>query len=106
MDASVVVDLMTGLCAIDTALAQRAADHLFAWPSAYGLDAVLVPATRALLEMVGPSCAAAVGTLRSACLAHLSGQDRGVAHPAGGLEPAGGDPVPVPPLQRAGAVSR
>ena len=71
VDASVVVDLLTGLCAIDAVLAQRAADHLLAWPQAYGLDAVLVPATRALLGMVGPSCAAAIGALRTACLLHL-----------------------------------
>jgi predicted 2-oxoglutarate/Fe(II)-dependent dioxygenase YbiX len=71
VDASVVVDLMTGLCAIDGALAQRAADHLLAWPNAYGLDAVLVPVTRALLGRVGPSCAAAIGALRTACLLHL-----------------------------------
>jgi len=71
VDASVVVNLLTGLCAIDEVLAQRAADHLLAWPQAYGLDAVLVPATRALLERVGPSCVAAVGTLRTACLLYL-----------------------------------
>ncbi len=71
VDPSFVVDLMTGLCAIDTALAKRAADHLLAWPNAYGLDAVLVPAARTLLGMVGPSCAAAIGALRSACLLHL-----------------------------------
>ena len=71
IDASVAVDLMTGLCAIDPALARRAADHMLAWPQAYGLDAVLVPATRALLGMVGPSCAAAAGALRTACLLHL-----------------------------------
>ena len=69
--ASVVVNLMTGLCAIDGALARRAADHLLAWPNAYGLDAVLVPATRALLEVVGPSCTTAIEALRSACLLHL-----------------------------------
>ncbi len=71
VDASFVVDLMTGLCAVDTALAQRAADHLLAWPKTYGLDAVLVPATRTLLKTAGPSCMAAVGTLRTACLLHL-----------------------------------
>lgn len=71
VDASVVVDLMTGLCAIDGTLAKRAADHLLAWPKAYGLDAALVPATRALLGRVGLSCAAAIGALRTACLLHL-----------------------------------
>ena len=68
--AGVVVDLLTGLCAINGALAQRAADHLPAWPNACGLDAVLVPTTRALLEAVGPSCAAAIRALRTACLVH------------------------------------
>ncbi len=71
VDASVVVDLLTALCAIDEALARRAADHLLAWPKTYGLDAVLVPATRTLLDTAAPSCAAAMGTLRTACLAHL-----------------------------------
>ncbi len=71
VDASVVIDLLTGLCAIDTALAQRAVDHLLAWPKTYGLDAVLVPATRTLLHAAPPSCAAAIGKLRTACLMHL-----------------------------------
>jgi len=71
VDASVVVDLLTALCAIDEALARRAADHLLAWPKTYGLDAVLVPATRTLLDTAAPSCAAAMGKLRAACLAHL-----------------------------------
>lgn len=71
MGASVVVDLTVGMCATDGAMAQRAVDHLLAWPKAYGLDAVLVPATRALLGKVGPSCAAAIGALRGACLLHL-----------------------------------
>lgn len=70
MDTGVVVDLLTGLCAIDTALAKRAVDHLLAWPKTYGLDAVLVPATRALLHAAPPSCAAN-GKLRTACLLHL-----------------------------------
>ncbi len=71
VDASVVIDLLTALCAIDEALAKRAVDHLLAWPKTYGLDAVLVPATRTLLEAVMPSCAAAMETLRTACLVHL-----------------------------------
>jgi len=71
VDASVVVDLLTALCAIDEALARRAADHLLAWPKTYGLDAALVPATRTLLDTAAPSCAAAMGKLRTATLAHL-----------------------------------
>ncbi len=71
VDTSVVVDLLTGLCAIEEALAERAVDHLLAWPQTYGLDSVLVPATRALLHAAPPSCAAAIGKLRTACLMHL-----------------------------------
>jgi hypothetical protein len=66
-----IVDLITGLCAIDAMLAERAMDHLFAWPKTYDLDAVLVPAARTLLGAVAPKCAAAIERLRAACLMHL-----------------------------------
>jgi len=66
-----VVDLLTGLCAIDAALAGRAADHLLAWPKTYDLDAVLVPAARTLLGACIPSCGVAIERLRAACLTHL-----------------------------------
>ncbi len=89
VDAGFVVDLMTGLCAIGPALAKRAADHLLAWPKAYGLDAVLVPATRTLLGRVGPSCMAAVGALRTACLRHLRARTaEPLAPPADWARPA------------------
>jgi hypothetical protein len=71
VDTDAVVDLVTGLCAIDEALAERAVDPLLAWPNTYGLDAVLVPATRTLLDTAAPHCMAAVGKLRTACLTHL-----------------------------------
>ena len=71
MDTGVVIDILTGLCAIDAAVAKRAVDHLLAWPKTYGLDAVLVPAARTLLDAVAPSCAAAMEKLRTACLVHL-----------------------------------
>jgi len=71
VEASVVVDLLTALCATDTALAGRAVDHLLAWPKTYGMDAVLVPATRTLLDTAAPSCVAVIGKLRTACLMHL-----------------------------------
>jgi len=71
VDSSVVADLLTGLCAVDAALAKRAVDHLLAWPKTYGLDAVLVPAARTVLKAVAPSCAAVVEPLHGACLAHL-----------------------------------
>ncbi len=45
-----VVDLLTGLDAIDAALAGPAAAHILAWPVPYGLDAILVPALRQLAE--------------------------------------------------------
>ena len=66
-----VVDLLTGLCAIDETLAERAVDHLLAWPKTYDLDAVLVPAARKLLSAAAPKCAAAIERLRAACLTHL-----------------------------------
>jgi len=56
---------------LDEALARRAVDHLLAWPKTYGLDSVLVPATRALLDAAPLSCAAAIGKLQTACLTHL-----------------------------------
>ena len=37
----------------------------------YGLDTVPIPATRTLLDPAIPSCAAAIGKLRTACLTHL-----------------------------------
>ena len=71
VDTDLVVDLLTGLCAIDEALAERATDHLLAWPNTYDLDAVLVPAIRTLLDSVALQGLAAVETLRAACLTHL-----------------------------------
>jgi len=71
VDTDLVVDLLTGLCAIDEALAERAVDHLLGWPKTYDLDAVLVPATRTLLDTAAPHCMAAVGKRRAACLTHL-----------------------------------
>src|SRR5215213_1720994 len=44
-----VVDLLTGLCRIDTTLAERSVDHILAWSKTYDLDTVLVPAARRLV---------------------------------------------------------
>ena len=71
VDAAVVVDLLTGLGAIDTALANRAADHILATPKTYGVDAVLVPAARALVGAGKMHGAASLERLRSTCVAHL-----------------------------------
>lgn len=71
VDAGFVADLVTGLCAIDEALAEHAVNHLLAWPGTYDFDAVLVPAAQALLDVAAPACAAVIEALRAACLAHL-----------------------------------
>lgn len=66
-----VVDLLTALGRLDAALADRAVDHLLAWPKTYGLDAVLVPAALVLTERAASRDGTAVRRLRAACLAHL-----------------------------------
>jgi hypothetical protein len=71
VDSAAVVNLLTGLGAIDPALADRAVDHILARPKTYGLDAILVPAARGLVGAGRMRGAAAVERLRAACLAHL-----------------------------------
>jgi hypothetical protein len=66
-----VVDLLTALGQIDAALADRAADHLLAWPKTYGPDTVLVPAVLSLTGQAANRHLAAVQRLRAACLEHL-----------------------------------
>ena len=66
-----VVDLLTGLGAIDPALANRVVDHILACPRTYGLDGVLVPAARALVGAGRMQGAASVERLQAACVAHL-----------------------------------
>jgi predicted 2-oxoglutarate/Fe(II)-dependent dioxygenase YbiX len=66
-----IVDLLTALGQINTALADRAADHLLAWPQTYGLDAVLVPAVLGLTGQAASRDVAAVQRLRTAVLEHL-----------------------------------
>jgi hypothetical protein len=70
VQSAFVVDLFTALGSIDSPLAERAADHILAWPETYGLDRVLVPAVR---QMTGPGKTEgrAVQRLRSACVVHL-----------------------------------
>ena len=70
-DAAFVVDLMSGLCLIDTKLADRAAGHLLAWPKSYGVDALILPAVRLLSKGRRSRPQAAVQRLRTACLEHL-----------------------------------
>ncbi|MEN8260754.1 MAG: 2OG-Fe(II) oxygenase [Pseudomonadota bacterium] len=66
-----VVDLITSLSRIEPSLADRAADHILAWPATYGLDAALVPAVLQLAEAPSIRDSVAVQRLRAACLAHL-----------------------------------
>jgi hypothetical protein len=70
-----VVDLLTALVSplgrFDEALAQRAADHILAWPKAYGLDAILVPAVRELMGLAAIKDSTAIERLRVACVEHL-----------------------------------
>jgi predicted 2-oxoglutarate/Fe(II)-dependent dioxygenase YbiX len=66
-----LVDLVTALEQIHTALVDRAVDHILAWPQTYEPDAVLIPA---VLGLTGPAvhqAAAAVPRLRTAALEHL-----------------------------------
>jgi hypothetical protein len=66
-----IVNLFTALGHIDEALAERAADHILAWPKTYGLDTVLVPAVQGLVGSPMIQGSAAVQRLRMACLDHL-----------------------------------
>lgn len=66
-----VADLFAALGSIDAALADRAAEHLLAWPGTYGLDAVLVPAVLSLADAASSHASAAIQRLRTACLEHL-----------------------------------
>jgi hypothetical protein len=67
-----VVDLMTGLAAVDAGLAERAGEYLLAWPKTYGMDPVLVPAVRALARAGTGRGTPGIARLRAACRAHLA----------------------------------
>jgi hypothetical protein len=66
-----LVDLLTALGQINAALADRAADHILAWPQTYGLDAVLVPAVLGLTGQAASRDVTVVQRLRTASLEHL-----------------------------------
>ncbi|NNM62529.1 MAG: 2OG-Fe(II) oxygenase [Steroidobacteraceae bacterium] len=70
MRPGVVVDLLSGLAAIDATLAERAADHILARPQHYAPDSILIPALRRLTTLT-TSPSQAIERLRAACLAHL-----------------------------------
>ena len=68
-DSGSVVNLISALDRIDKSLAEQAADYILAWPKAYDLDGVLVPAVLALPAENRNT--AAGRRLLDACLAHL-----------------------------------
>jgi hypothetical protein len=71
MSSSFVVDLFDAVGRVNEELAVRAADHVLAWPKTYGLDKVVVPGTRQLIESVMIRDTPAVQRLRIACRDHL-----------------------------------
>jgi hypothetical protein len=66
-----LVDLFTALGQIDAAMAQRAADHILAWPQTYKPDAILVPAVLDLTGQAAPQATVAIQRLRTAVVEHL-----------------------------------
>jgi hypothetical protein len=69
-ESASLVDLVTITEATDPVLAKRAANHVLAWPKHFGLDGVVVPAVKRLMQAKkrgGPASDA----LHSACVAHL-----------------------------------
>ena len=69
-DALCVADLVAVVDRVDAGLAKRAAAHSLAWPRHFGLDHVLVPAVKSLLQSKRPG-GTAFDTLQAACVAHL-----------------------------------
>jgi predicted 2-oxoglutarate/Fe(II)-dependent dioxygenase YbiX len=69
-DAAFVVDLVGVVDRVNETLANRAADHLLAWPRHYDLDAVLVPAIKGLIG-ARRKAGCAFEVLHAASVAHL-----------------------------------
>ena len=81
-DAALVADIVAVVDRVDAALAERAAAHLLAWPGHFDLDAVLLPASKTLLDRKGiRQDGPASRALHAAAIAHL------VARIAEPLEP-------------------
>jgi hypothetical protein len=66
-----VVNLVRIAEAVDAGLARELAAHLIARPARYGIDDVLIPAVKHLLNDGAPRTGAATADLLAACLAHL-----------------------------------
>jgi hypothetical protein len=71
LSAPFVVDLFRAVAAIDGTSAERVADHMLAWPKAYGLDAILIPAMREMVRSSAITRCDGVQRLRAACVDHL-----------------------------------
>ena len=69
-DAAFVVDLTTVIDRVDGELAKRASRHVLAWPSRFGLDRVLVPAVKRLIQSKSRS-GPAFDAVYTAAIAHL-----------------------------------
>jgi hypothetical protein len=71
-DAAIVADIVAVVDRVDDALAERTAAHLLAWPRHFDLDAVLVPASKKLLDRKGIRAGGpASRALHAASVAHL-----------------------------------
>lgn len=66
-----MVDLILALWRIDTSLSERLVAHLLAWPKTFGLDAVILPALRRLVEQPELRTTASGQSLLAAGLDHL-----------------------------------
>ena len=71
VNAAFVVDVFRAVADIDHTLSARAAEHMFTWPAAYGLDAILIPALREMVKSPAVMRCDGVQRLRAACLRHL-----------------------------------
>lgn len=71
IDVGSVVDIVSALSRIDAKLADSTVGHLLAWPKTYGMDAVILPAVRQLIEKTETRTLAAVQRLRAVCLEHV-----------------------------------
>lgn len=71
---SLVVDLLSALCHLCAGeLAERTVCHVLSWPEVFGLDGILLPAARRLVEQGGPARHwSPTRRLATACLEHLA----------------------------------
>ena len=71
LEPELVFDLLNALWRIDLALSERAVDQLLARPESFGLDALIVPALRRLIEQPELRKVASGQRLLAAALSHL-----------------------------------